>query len=169
MTRVFPVLLIFSMSNLLTADIIRLFYPQAKDTLIITVGNHLRSDDGVGPYIADCYKEKGSFTLIDAGFSPERIIEQAKELFPKKIIVIDAANFGGIPGESRIIPQETLEEVSLSTHTIPMSVIARLISEDTGAEVFFLGIQPKTVNFGEGLSPEVKKTADVIVKLLNVS
>lgn len=80
--------------------------------------------------------------------------------------VIDAANFGGAPGEIMTIPEDRLAETSLSTHRIPLNVITKVIQSEIETQVTFLGVQPKEVGLGEGLSKEVKETADQIINAI---
>jgi len=119
----------------------------------------------VGPYLAS---RLAAFPVrvVDAGHTPENIIDQVIGFKPPRIIILDAADFGGSPGEVRVIPEEAIPETTLSTHMVPMNVVSRLIVEDTGAEVFFIGIQPRTVAFGEGLTPAVQEAADQIVRTI---
>ncbi|MDD4879290.1 MAG: hydrogenase maturation peptidase HycI [Candidatus Omnitrophica bacterium] len=151
------------MSNLSTAEIDSLLKPVVALTVIICVGNTLRSDDGVGPYIASYLKNTGKLAVLDAGYNPENFIEKAAGLRPGRIVIIDAADFGGEPGETRIISERDIPETSLSTHAIPLKVVYHILKEDTGSEIRFIGIQPKEVSHGECLSPEVKAAADNLI------
>ena len=135
---------------------------------VITVGNSLRSDDGVGPYIAGQVKiPKDGVIILDAGDRPENIVWKATEVAPKRVVIIDAADFGGEPGEVRAIPEDCLPENPISTHRFPLRVISQLVTEDTGARVDFICIQPQSVGFGEGLSERVKAAAEEIVMMLS--
>ena len=151
------------MSNLSTVEIDSLLRPVAALTVIICVGNTLRSDDGVGPYIASYLNNTEKLTVFDAGYNPENFIEEAAETRPGRIIIIDAADFGGEAGEARIIDEENIPESSLSTHAIPLKVIYHILKADTASEIKFIGIQPRQVAHGESLSPEVKAAADKII------
>ncbi|MCX5698549.1 MAG: hydrogenase 3 maturation endopeptidase HyCI [Candidatus Omnitrophica bacterium] len=187
------------MSNLLagnTGSVTNLLTPQEfSHTLIITVGNCFRADDGVGPYIASGLKPSVKLSVIDAGSTPGNIIDQAIKLFAQqeallerpvrasarhpalserpvrasaqRIIFIDAADFGGAPGELRLIDAEHIPESTLSTHSMPLPVISRILYEDTQAEIYFIGIQPKSVEHKDGLSKEVSSTADALIKHIN--
>jgi len=137
-------------------------------TLIITVGNTLRRDDGVGPYIAGCLAGKlpPEVILLNAGEQPENAIEPAIMCRPVKTVIIDAALFGAAPGKVKVIREDEISTLTLSTHTFPISVLSKLITEDTGSQVFFVGVQPGDVTFGEGISRQVKEAADEIVKYL---
>ena len=169
MTPVFPAPPTFWTSSLLTADIITALRPEADGTtLLITVGNPLRADDGVGPYIAERFKEgQKGLILLDAGEKPENIIDKAVAAAPKKVVILDAADFSGKTGEARIIAGEHIPDTTLSTHTFPLKVIARMLKEDTGARVLFLGIQPKSAELGGKMCDEVKMTADEVIKIIN--
>jgi len=138
--------------------------------LVITVGNTLRHDDGVGPYIAEQILNPKSeilnnIKILNTNDKPESSIEEAVKTKPAKTIIIDAADFGGKVGEARIIDKEHIPQTTLSTHTFPLPIIAKMIEDDTASPVFFLGIQPARMDLGEGISPEVEKTAKEIIKL----
>jgi Ni,Fe-hydrogenase maturation factor len=45
--------------------------------------------------------------------------------------------------------------MSASTHTLPPSVLAGFLSADMGCRVSLLGIQPATLEMGDGVSPDV--------------
>jgi hydrogenase 3 maturation protease len=151
------------MSNLLTDDIIAALEPQTDNSLIITAGNSFRRDDGVGPFIAEKLKQAGLTNVIDAGHTPENIVDQVIELAPGNIVFIDAADFSGAPGQTKIIPEEHIAETTLSTHMIPLNVVSALIADSIKTTITFIGIQPADVSFGEGLTTEVQKTAGLIV------
>ena len=135
--------------------------------LIVTVGNSLRGDDGVGSYIASKLSDlpKG-FLLLDAGDRPENIVTDAVDLRPARTVIIDAADFGGAPGEARFIPDDAIPQTPLSTHSFPLPVITSILRQDTGSEVRFLGIQAKFLGLGEVISPEVLAAADEIIALI---
>lgn len=151
------------MSSSLTAEVLKELTHQDGLTVILTIGNLLRSDDGIGPYIASALTDAKDLKIIDAGYTPENCIDKVTALKPKRIIIIDAADFEGVAGEVRLVDREHIPETSLSTHMISLKVIASLLEKDTQAQIKFLGIQPVTVEFKEGLSEEVKETADEII------
>ena len=127
-----------------------------EKVLIVTVGNPLRSDDGIGPYIAERFNpEKRGFLFLDARDKPENVIDEAVSLHPSKVVIIDAADFGGKAGEVRLIPESAIPENTLSTHSFPLPVISNIIRQDTGAEVVFFGILHLTGRF-EGVRHNFK-------------
>lgn len=166
MTRAFPVQPIFLMSNLLIDEIIGVLTFPLQSTLVITVGNTLRSDDGVGSYIAARLQSYPGIALINVGTMPENIVDEVIAMAPATIIIIDAADFGGPAGAVKIIPEESIPQVTLSTHMIPLNVVTNIIRDSIRTGVYFVGIQPKSVALGEGLSPEVQQAADELISVI---
>lgn len=138
-------------------------------TLVITLGSELRADDGVGPSVFSRLKpRRPDLRVMDAGTVPENIAQTAIDWKPDKIVLIDAANFGGAAGELRIIPLEAINrQTVLSTHSFPLSVTFSIVKEDTGAELVILGVQVKNLDYKEGLSPEVEETASKLAQYFN--
>ena len=157
------------MSKWSTAKIENLFKNLEKPAVIFTVGNSLRSDDGVGPYIANNLPKLDKALIINAQYNPENFIDEVIDYKPKSIVFIDAADFGKEAGELELVDSEGISEVSLSTHMVSLKVIAALIEKETDAQVYFIGIQPQKVNLGEGLSLPVKKAAEGLLSLIKMS
>lgn len=155
------------MSNL-PGDIRAAIAPKGR-TLLVTVGSSLRADDGVGPFIGESLRVSGdALKVINAYTTPENIAQAAIAWKPDKIVVVDAARFGGKPGEFRIIPLDRVnQQTVMSTHSFPLSVTFSIIKEDTGAELVVLGIEPGSMDFAEGLTPEVKDSALNLVEFFN--
>lgn len=139
-----------------------------EKTLIITIGNSFRSDDGVALYIAENIKNLPDYvTLLNAEDKPENIIDLAVSIMPSKTIIIDAANFEGSTGEIRLIPYDFIPDSTLSTHTFPLKIIVKILEEDTKTKVYFLAIQIQNVELGENISNKVKESADELIEYLN--
>ncbi|OGS14333.1 MAG: hypothetical protein A2234_10230 [Elusimicrobia bacterium RIFOXYA2_FULL_58_8] len=156
------------MSNTWTDEVGAALAPKGR-TLVITLGSTLRADDGVGPYVCARVRfARPDLRLLDAGTTPENIAQQAIDWKPDKVILIDAAHFGGRAGEARVIPLEAVNRATvLSTHSFPLSVTFSIVKEDTGAELVVVGVQVKSLEYGEGLCPEVEETASKLVEYFN--
>jgi hydrogenase maturation protease len=137
--------------------------PSGK-TAYILVGNALRGDDGAGVFIAENLPaDHDTIIVINAGDSPERIFYRVLEERPVKTVIIDAADFNGMPGEVRTFSHSRLHEAPLSTHRFPLAVIAQLIAEDLGCEVHVVGIQIRSANLGSPMDPCVEESAGAII------
>ena len=138
-------------------------------TLVVTLGSTLRADDGVGPYVCSHVKfSRPDLLLLDAGTTPENVAQTAINWKPDKVILVDAAHFQGTAGEVRVIPLEAINQaMPISTHSFPLSVTFSIIKEDTGCELAVVGVQAKSLDYREGLSPEVEKTAIELAEYFN--
>ena len=136
--------------------------------IIVTIGNPLRMDDGVGAYISSRLKSNDSRIVLDAGSNPENCVDEIVSLCPDRIVFIDAADFGGAPGQARMIAKEDIPDMTFSTHIFPLGAIWEIISQETKARICFIGIQIEDCGFGEGLTAEVKEMADEIIEILSI-
>ncbi len=129
--------------------------------IVVGVGNRYREDDAAGPKLIDCLKEinpEKENRFIDAGERPENVIDRLKQLLPDYVVIVDAADFGGKAGEVRVIKKEEIDSLTISTHTLPLSLFMELVEVEVGAKPLLLGIQVKSVGFSEELTPEVATT-----------
>jgi len=129
----------------------------------------MRADDGVGPFVGERVLFRApEHRVINAYTTPENIAQTAIDFKPDKIVLLDAAHFGGRPGEFKIIPLEQISRHAVvSTHSFPLSVTFSVVREDTGAELVALGIEPGSMEFEEGLTPEVKEAALSLIGYFN--
>ncbi|MFA5355852.1 MAG: hydrogenase 3 maturation endopeptidase HyCI [Candidatus Omnitrophota bacterium] len=136
--------------------------PRLKGKVIIVgIGNTLRSDDGAGSLLAGRIKEKVSFTVFDAGESPENYLGKIVREAPDTIVLIDVADFGGKPGEFSFVEATNIKTPGLySTHNASISLIINYLQSNLKADIILLIIQPKSLDFGDTLSPEVAQVLD---------
>jgi hydrogenase 3 maturation protease len=146
----------------LTAEVKRCLELRQGQNVVVTLGNACRGDDGVGPYIAARLVTRDGLTVIDAATTPENFVEELIALNPAYILFLDAADFGGAPGEARLIAPADIPDFTLSTHMFPLSAICGLIASVIPAEIRVLGVQIADCSFGEGLSAAVKETAEAV-------
>lgn len=140
---------------------------------ILGVGNPLREDDALGVELIKLLRGRvpGKALIIEGGSMPENFIRKIELFAPSHVLLVDAAHLGGSPGDADLLSPKRVAGVAVSTHAIPLHLTAELIREATGAEIMLLGVQPKTVGLGEGISPEVREAiyriAEIIVEVLN--
>jgi hydrogenase 3 maturation protease len=130
-------------------------------TVILGVGNRLRSDDGIGSLLAERIKDKTPCIVYDAGASPENYLGKIIKDKPDNIIIIDAVDFGAKPGELNIIEGKDVETVNLfSTHNASIALTINYLQSNIKTDIIILAIQPKDISFGDSLSPEIVKALD---------
>lgn len=80
---------------------------------------------------------------------------------PDTLIIIDAVDFGGKPGEFRFLEAQDIKTVNLfATHNASISLTINYLQNNLKADIIILIIQPKNINFGDKLSREVADTLD---------
>lgn len=127
--------------------------------VILGIGNTLRSDDGVGSILASRIKERVPYTVYDAGANPENYLGKIIKDKPDTVLIIDAVDFGGSAGEFRILESDGLKTVNLfSTHNASISLTINYLQNNIKVDIITLIIQPKSIAFGDGLSPELRQT-----------
>lgn len=125
--------------------------------VVVGVGNELRGDDGVGAYVARKVKKRN---VINAEIAPENFVGKIKKMRPGRIVIVDALDFGGRPGEIRVVDARKTTGLRFSTHALPLSFFCEYFE---GIEVQLVGIQPKRREFGSRMSREVRKAAERII------
>jgi len=133
--------------------------------LLVGIGNVIRGDDGLGPYMAQTFKADGWQTL-DCGTVPENFTSKIKQLQPELVVFVDAAEMDLPPGEFRIIPKEQIKDFSCGTHNLPLSLMMDFLQQSIDAEMAFVGVQPVSVDDGEGLSSEVFQGLEKLTQAL---
>jgi hydrogenase 3 maturation protease len=152
---------------LLNNEVINILNPSHENTLFAFVGNTMRSDDGIAQYLYKLLNNASKkILLLNVDDRPENMLDYLTDKSFNKIIIFDAANFNGQPGEIKYISEENINQTILSTHTFPLSLISKIIKEDTKADVFFIGIQIKNVNYGTNISEELICSAKIIANYI---
>ncbi len=138
---------------------------------LIGIGNRFRGDDGVGPELVDRLKSqipnlKSQIELIDAGEVPENYLEKIIQSRPDTILLVDAVDLGGPPGETELIEPEDLKGGSFSTHNASLKLVIDYLKSQTEATVLLLGIQPKNLRMDSGLSKPVEQALKTVEECL---
>jgi hydrogenase 3 maturation protease len=130
--------------------------------LVLGIGNRMRGDDAIGSIVAEQLARQGKVPALDCGEMPDNYVGRVWEFGPDELIIVDACNFGGEPGEIRVFDERALEQimdVPLSTHQVPLPMLIGLIRVKSGIarRVRLVGIQPVQVEyFQEGMSEPVR-------------
>lgn len=125
------------------------------ETIILGIGNVLRQDDGFGSILAGRLNKKIGNNAIDCGVSPENYLGPLVKKHPERILIVDTLDFGGSAGAFKVLDGRELKTANLfSTHNASLSLLIKFLKERNDADIMFLAVQPKRINFGEGLSKE---------------
>jgi hydrogenase 3 maturation protease len=138
----------------------------SADTLILTIGNTLKGDDGAGPAIAEQLKPLAPGQVIDAATVPENYIQPIINKNPKVLLIIDAINFDAEPGTAKIFPSGDIKSMAVSTHAPSPQLFLDVIKSSISPEIYFLAIQPAHTTLGQPLSSPVSETIETLVDII---
>jgi len=138
-----------------------------KRIVIVGVGNPLRSDDGVGSFLAKKLIEKKMPRVFDGADVPESYTGEIKALSPQVILFVDAVDFKGNPGDVAFIKADQLTQERYSSHRPALGIVAKYLAAETNADVLLLGIQPQDTSFGSSLSMAVSATVDSLLDIFS--
>jgi len=135
-------------------------------TVIVGIGNPLRADDGFGPALIGELKGKIDAVCLDAGSAPENYTGKVVRENPDTILLADALHLEEEPGNWAILDKDQILKSGFSTHDVSPHMFIEYLEQNTKAKIFMLGVQPRSVNFGQEMSPEVKTTLKKLIKII---
>jgi len=142
-----------------------------KRIVVIGVGNLLQKDEGIGIHAVKALQEMqlpDNVTIIDGGTSPDIL---ACTRGGDKLIIVDAARAGGEPGAIyRFQPDDLIAErgAAVSVHElgVPQNLRLMLLSGNEPSKVVIIGIEPKEIEWGIELSPELEMKIPEIISVV---
>lgn len=139
---------------------------------VLGIGNLLLKDEGVGVHLVQklaSIVSDANVNIIDAGTYPDflSLVDDGTD----KLIIIDAVKTGDKPGtiyrfsfddvDLDSAPPISLHDIGVSHSLKMMALLNRQLKSTV-----VIGIEPKTIDFGLELSPEVEGKLSEIVKLV---
>jgi hydrogenase 3 maturation protease len=136
---------------------------------VVGVGREGRGDDGAGPALcaelARRWRGCDDRLALDAGIAPENVGGSLRRFHPDVVLMVDAADMGESPGAVRRLAEDQILGCSASTHTVPLGLVARYLSESLGCQVRVLGLQAD--RFADGpLSDPVRRSVSRLARHL---
>nr|MDO8080580.1 hydrogenase maturation peptidase HycI [Candidatus Freyarchaeota archaeon] len=149
-------------------DTLKRFLNRPTKIVLLGVGSEFRGDDYVGLEICKRLKNKVSkkVSIIEAGVSPENFAGKLRKINPSHIIIFDAADMNLEPGTVKLINSSEIGGLSISTHHLPLSLFIEYLKKTMNLSIIFIGIQPKSTEFSESLSPEIENTVKNLSSIL---
>jgi hydrogenase maturation protease HycI len=124
--------------------------------VVLTFGNELLGDDAAGILFGRKLGGCPYTVVVEGGLVPENAVGAVIRESPSHIILADASDFGGEPGEYRLIDPDRVDDGAVSTHATT-ALLVRYLRGATGAELYFLGFQPFRMDFGTAVSTVVAR------------
>lgn len=146
------------------------FLSDCNKLIILGVGNELKSDDGVGPFIIKKLQEENienkNLLFINAQTVPENFTGKIRKENPTHLIIVDACLMDSNPGDIQIVNRYEFANIGISTHSMSLSFFVRFLEKDNDFKIIFIGIEPETMDWGEAPTPKVEKTALEFIETL---
>lgn len=144
---------------------------KSKKALVIGAGNILLRDEGAGVRALEAflseYAAPKAVDFLDAGAAGLAVLDRIKG--HTDIIIIDAARMKKRPGAVQRISGDRISKSAIRTtaHDIGLNEALELASFDGDCpDVTLIGIEPKDITAGLGLTPEVeKKIPEAVLKI----
>jgi len=132
--------------------------------ILMGIGNVVRGDDGIGCCIAKNLEGKNWLSL-DCGTAPENFTSVIRKNKPGILVIVEATDMGIDAGGFRIVSEEKIENIGISTHNIPLSFLINYLKESAN-RIIFIGVQPKTIRDSGEISDKLKKSAEHLIEIL---
>jgi len=139
---------------------------------VLGIGNLLLKDEGIGVHLVQkltSMVDNAKVNIIDAGTSPDLMSLVDGNI--DKLILIDAVKAGNSPGTVYRFSPDNLDLASttpISLHEIGVVDSLKIMAsfDRLPKSTVIIGIEPKTIDFGLELSPEVEKKLPKIINLV---
>lgn len=149
---------------------LRDFLKDCEKLIVLGVGNELKSDDGIGPYIIRKLKDENieneNLLFIDAQTVPENFTGKIRKEKPTHLIIVDACLMDSNPGDMQIVDKYDFASIGISTHSMSLSFFVKYLERDNDFGIIFVGIEPKTMDFGNAPTPKVLDAAEEFIETL---
>ena len=104
--------------------------------------------------------------VLDGREVPESATGPIRRFRPSHVLIVDAVSAGSPPGTVFFVDPGAIPEDDLSTHRIPLSHLVRYLEETVGCRVLLLGIEPKNMRQGKGLTRPVSQAVRAVAETL---
>ncbi|MDR4989184.1 MAG: hydrogenase maturation protease [Bacteroidales bacterium] len=127
------------------------------------VGNLLRNDDGVGPYISNRLQTKKNRIIVTPEAGIDRYISTINNENPDLLIIIDCVEMGLPAGSWKVIPVSDVLDTTCHSHNVSLQKLSCFFN----TRIFIIAIQPANIDVGEIFSPPVMQAASEIIECIN--
>lgn len=134
---------------------------------VLGIGNELNGDDSAGNWVArklrDRLTDQPNLLVMDCGTIPENASGPLRRFEPQTILLVDAADLDETPGTIQFVELDQVRGFSASSHSLPLSVLAKFLVQEFQCAVALCCIQPQSLEFEAELSVPVKKAVNIFV------
>lgn len=134
---------------------------------VLGLGYVDKADDGAGVVVANTLSK----TFPDYSFSEHDgvegvVLDISERPGPATVFFVDAADLRSPPGTIEIVPRTEIKETEISTHRVPVALLASMLERE-GKETVVLCIQIRSLEFRGEMSREVSCAVTRIIDALH--
>ncbi len=136
--------------------------------VLLALGNPMRGDDGFGPMVAKELEGHISVRICHGGTTPENELPKIISMNPDLVVLVDAVDFLGRPGELRFFPPQDvpLGNSSVSTHCASIETMRLFLCQSREVNIALIGLQPLSTSIGEELSLPARQAVGSLCRIL---
>lgn len=116
--------------------------------------------------LRDRLNDQPNLLIMDCGTIPENASGPLRRFMPQYILLVDAADLEETPGTIQFVELDQVRGFSASSHSLPLSVLAKFLVQEFQCGVGLCCIQPQSLEFEAKLSAPVKKAVSLLVSEL---
>jgi hydrogenase maturation protease len=149
----------------------------ASRSAVICIGNPLAADDGAGPAVHTLLSQEAlpaAVDLLDGGTAGLGLLHLLADY--RRVIIVDAADFGAEPGQLRIIDAHEIDDSDavspISLHGFDLSHVLRLARalDSLPESLQIVAVQINSAEPGVSMDPRVEaallKAKKLVLELL---
>ncbi len=133
---------------------------------VVGIGNVVRGDDGAGCMLIERLGGDFPMPIVDCAEVPENYGGWVERRDLDSVVYVDAVDFGGEPGEVRIVELEKMMQSATSTHHLSLHYMVRFLKEEWRGDAMMVGIQPVSIGVGEPVCDEVMAGVEKLAAIL---
>lgn len=141
------------------------FLKDYENLIILGVGNILKSDDGAGCYVVNNLNID-NVLVIDSQTMPENFTGLIRKNNPSHLLIIDACLMDEKPATIKLVNSEDFSNIGISTHSMSLSYFVKYLQKDLLLKIAFIGIEPKSMDYGEFLTIDVYNNCNKLISVI---
>ena len=134
---------------------------------VLAIGSELRGDDAAGLLVAaalERWRHKApnagggpEWEVFTGHTAPENMTGEIKRFNPTHLVIVDAADIGGQPGEVRLIDPWQTDGPTFGTHKMPPNLLVEYLRQAVQCAIVIVALQHGGLEFGAPPSPEIRR------------
>ena len=137
-----------------------------KDKIyVLGLGNTDRADDGAGVLVAEALKKLfPNYSYSEHDGIEGTVLDISEKREDATVFIIDASDVKMSPGAVLLVRKEDIRETEITTHRVAVALMASIL-EKAGKKTAVVCIQPASITFRGEISPNVRQTIDMVVRV----